>query len=97
VRSHLIDGKLVEPSSPAAAQNRQQQLAHEVGKIERAVVGVDPRPEFASPEEYRIWRKRTMGCLGWLRSEKIQLERWMKDHHVEVIPTARELESFWQE
>lgn len=92
MRSHLVNGKILPPTSARAAQLRHQQLAHEVSKIERLLE--ERRPALhtgASREAHGRWREKTQGNLGWLRDEMRQIAAWMAAAGVEpVAPDA-----FW--
>ena len=78
MRAHLVDGKLVEPTSELAAQSRHQQVAHEILKIE-AQIALRGRRDLD-------WWRRAMGSLGWLRSEERQLAAWLAGRGVPAIP-----------
>ena len=84
MRSRLVNGRILPPSSPQAARDRYMQLDYEITKIER--LDGDRR-------------ERAQGNLGWLRDEMRQLAAWMLDNGVLAlpvgVPVVSSLDPFW--
>ena len=106
MRSNLVNGKLIPPGSPVAAQVRHQQLVYEIGKLEKSFESASLPIERLLAGSFDR-RDAAIGCLGWLREEEKQLSAWMQAHDVQAIApkatlaaaekTEEDFAAFWRE
>lgn len=83
MKSQLVGGKLVPPTTDYSGQIRHQQLVHEIESLEKVIKSLRPK-EGADLD--RDARHRAQGNLGWLKAEEIQLRRWLKARGAEILP-----------
>ena len=96
MRPHLIDGRLILPSSPVAVQARHQQIAYEVGNLAGRITMLEGNG--AKDEAYRARKKRDL-----LAEEERQLRAWLDEHNVPTLPprvrkaAVEDWNEFWRE
>jgi hypothetical protein len=73
----LNRGRLVPPTSVAAAQRRMCALAEEIAGIERQLADRDRAPRYVLDAEYFEWRRRATAAKLLFESELRQLQTWL--------------------